>query len=162
MSRPKSKRTIAAELVAKKTGLSVKYIVELNRAGMPLEPLAAALAWLEARPSADDAGDDSSSTSALRRERIKLVKIQSAKLQQDMEITRGKYIHRDVCAEAFTQLAASINALCRKLEADLPPAVLGLNLSKSMPIAKALIREIQAKFSAGASEFWNNHPERDL
>jgi phage terminase Nu1 subunit (DNA packaging protein) len=161
MSRPKSSRTLAAEAVAKKSGLSIKYIIELHRQGMPLQPIEAALQWIEDRPVADRQEDSGNSTSALRREKIRLTQLQAQRLQIEIEARRNELISRAQVVELLARIGSALNAGCRKLENEIPPKLLGLPLSQSIPKCKTLIRDMQSKLADSQSEFWKAHPEKE-
>jgi hypothetical protein len=66
---------------------------------------------------------------------------------------------RDEVKAAFVRIGASMNAALRVAEAEIPQRCLGLPLAESRPIAKEILRGIQAKLADHESEFWTDYPE---
>lgn len=155
--RPKLQTTIDAEAISKKAGMTTRHILGLHKKeGMPLRPLAAALSWLESRPDGTDEDSDSS-TSALRREKIRHTRLSSERIAYALEVEKGLHIPRSEVVAAFVEVAAALQVALRLLESQLPPAVLGLPLNKSAPLAKTYIRQVQKSLADGEARFWKTH-----
>lgn len=159
MPRPKSRNTIDAEQIAAKSGLTPKYLLDLHRTqGMPLTPIEAGLQWLENRPDADHADDSDCSTSALRRERIRVLRLQGERLEHALDVERGLYISREFADDHAGRIGAAIGGAMQKLARELPPLLLGLPLARSLPITRAEVIKIQKMLSDEQSEFWKSLP----
>jgi phage terminase Nu1 subunit (DNA packaging protein) len=95
---------------------------------MPLE-IKAALAWLNTRPDQQESGDDDGSISALRKERIRLVRLQSEKAAIELDVRKGELASRAEIEAAFTAIGTATKAAMLALRKELPPALLGLPLN---------------------------------
>jgi hypothetical protein len=75
-------------------------------------------------------------------------------------VERNFYLKRAEVLENMTKISTSLAAFIARAIADLPGIVEGLPRSKSAPIIKARLRELQTKFADSNSEFWKDHPEK--
>jgi phage terminase Nu1 subunit (DNA packaging protein) len=151
--RPPKRADGTLNALCKALGLEKRRISELLKMGMPDDPQAA-LAWRNARENDDTAA-------ALRRERIGLVKAQRLAAELANQKAKGELIARADVSQQYVIIATALNALLRKMESDLPPLLLGLSLSKSLPATKAYIRNLQNKFSEMDKELWKNLPPEE-
>ena len=130
--------------------LGKRRVSELLRQGMPDDPQAA-LAWRDARESDDSA-------TALRRERIGLVKAQ----REAAEIANKKalcdLVSRAEVETDTVRIASAIKAMLRAFEVQLPQICLGLTLSQSAPLVRQRLREIQNAFADMSAEYWKDKP----
>jgi len=157
--RPKTETTLKIEKIASKSGLTLKYLRQLHRdQGMPLEPLQAALQWLENRGSPAGGDDDDSSVAGLRKERIRLVRLQAEAAQLRLEIERSQMIARDAVREQHSVGGHAVRAMLMALELGLPPLVIGKTVSQVQEIIRAELRKVMTTFQDSQSDFWKDHP----
>jgi hypothetical protein len=153
-TKAKRRPTSAIKALTASLGLSARRVQQLIASGMPTDP-PAALAWRQERENSD-------TTAALRRERIKLVRIQREKIETELALSRKQVLTRTSVVEEHRKIGASIAALIKALETELPQLLLGLPLEKSRPLAKTRIREIQTLWADRDAQFWGENPSPDF
>jgi phage terminase Nu1 subunit (DNA packaging protein) len=131
-------------------GLSKRRVSELLKQGMPDTPQAA-LAWRDARESDDSA-------TALRKERIGLLKAQREAAEIANKKARGELVSRTEVETDTVRIASAMKAMLRALEVQLPQLCLGLTLSQSAPLVRQRLREIQNAFADMSAEYWKDKP----
>lgn len=136
--------------------LSIRRISQLHQAGMPVRTIAEAISW-RAEQEGAATGDDS--VAELRKRRIALLRQQERLAKIAADEKAGLLVSRAACRESWTKLGVAMQGFWRALERELPAAVLGLPLDRSIPIAKQLIRKQQGLLTDRESEFWAAHPE---
>lgn len=155
--RSKTSKTIALEAIAKASNLSLQHVRALHRAGLPLD-VTDALKWLAGRENTAP----ESTAEKLRLKKLELLEIQRQKTALDLDAMRGRMISRAEANAHMTKISTSLAAFIARAIADLPGIVEGLPRSKSAPIIKARLRELQTKFADSNSEFWKDHPEKKV
>jgi phage terminase Nu1 subunit (DNA packaging protein) len=130
--------------------LGKRRVSELLRQGMPDDPQAA-LAWRDALHTDDSA-------TALRRERIGLVKAQRLAAEIANKKAQGELVSRIEWETDTVRIASAIKAMLRAFEVQLPQLCLGLTLSQSAPLVRQRLREIQQAFSDMSAEYWKDKP----
>ena len=127
--------------------LSKRRVSELLKQGMPDNPQAA-LAWRDARESDDSA-------TALRRERIGLVKAQREAAEIANKKALGELVSRTEVETDTVRIASALKAMLRAFEVQLPQLCLGLTLSQSAPLVRERLRQIQNSFADMSADYWN-------
>lgn len=156
--RPKSKTTLKIEAIAAKTKLSPKYIRQLNRdQKMPLEPLSAAISWLETRGT-HGTEDGDNSVADLRRERIRLVRIQSEAAQLRLDIERNLMLTREEVKMQHSVGGYAVRSMLLALELGLPPLVIGKTISQTQEIIRHQLRLVMTAFQDAQNDFWRDRP----
>jgi len=130
--------------------LGKRRVSELLKQGMPDDPQAA-LAWRDERENDDTA-------TALRRERIGLVKAQRHAAEIANKKAQGELVSRTEVETDTVRIASAIKAMIRAFEVQLPQLCLGLTLSQSAPLVRQRLREIQQAFSDMSAEYWKDKP----
>ena len=144
--------------IAEALGISPRRVRQLiAEEGMPVHSIEAAKKWKDAKLAASPQSDDE-----LRFEKIRLTKAQASKAEFALEVERNFYLKRAEVLENMTKISTSLAAFIARAIADLPGIVEGLPRSKSAPIIKARLRELQTKFADSNSEFWKEHPEKKV
>jgi phage terminase Nu1 subunit (DNA packaging protein) len=150
-TKPKRKTRPAGTLqpLAAALGITTRRVTSLLKAGMP-DSVPEALQWRAARETSD------SSTGALRRERILLVRAQRQRLETESAVRAGELIS---CAE----VRQSVYRVCRacrdeflKLPHDLPPRLEGLPASQIAKVLRAEIVEILTRLSDESANSFGN------
>ena len=149
---PRSKKRADGTLneLCQALNLGKRRVSELLRQGMPDDPQAA-LAWRDARESDDSA-------TALRRERIGLVKAQREAAEIANKKALGELVSRSEVDTDTVRIASALKAMLRALEVQLPQLCLGLTLSQSAPLVRQRLREIQNAFADMSAEYWKAKP----
>jgi hypothetical protein len=131
-------------------GIQKRRVSELLKQGMPDDPQAA-LAWRHERENDDTA-------TALRRERIGLVKAQRVAAELANDKARGELVSKaDVIAD-HVRIGSAVASFIRRWEREIPQICLGLTLNQSLPLVKARTRELQSLLADMHSEFWKTKP----
>jgi len=145
---PQSKRRVAGTVakLAKSLGYTARHTGSLLAKGMP-DTLNEARQWLSDR-------EDNDTATALRRERIGLVKAQRLAAELSNKKTAGQLVPRSEVMADSIRIASAMQVFLRKLERELPQVCLGLTLNQSMPLVKNKVREIQNAFSDMSEEFF--------
>lgn len=126
MNRPSgSIKALAAAL-----GVTERRISQLLALGMPEEP-AAAIEWKAARESGDD------SATALRRERIELVREQKRKIRLENAKASGDLIDVGAVQASATRVYGVVRGELLKLPGDVAPRIEGLAAAQ----IQALLRD---------------------
>lgn len=158
MTKPKSKTTRRPAGTLNKLcaalRLSKRQIGSLLREGMP-DSVDAALAWRKAETSSDSAEQ-------LRRERIKLVRTQRDRMELEIARSKNELLTRSSVLEEHRKIGAAVCAFVRSLEVEIPQLCYGLPLSKSLPLAKKKIRELQQLWADRDAQFWGENPTPDF
>ena len=149
--KPPRRAAGAIKALAISLGLTPRRCQQLLSAGMPEEPALAAQ-WRAEKENSDTAA-------SLRRERIKLVRVQREKIEVELGLAKNEVISRAAVKLSDEGIAYAVSAFARKIENELPPLVLGLPLERSRPICKQAVREMLAMLKDKQSEFWAAHPE---
>lgn len=123
---------------------------------MPVHSLEAARDWRTRQVEGDD------TSAALRKERIRLVRLQSEKAELELSIRRGEFISRQENEESDAGIAQALSAMLRSYEKEIPQLCLGLPLSESRKLVEMKSRELQTKLSDHQSEYWRQHPLEQL
>jgi hypothetical protein len=167
--------------LAIEAGLSLGHINAARKAGVDTSDLEALKAYRKVTPPRVDGRLDRKRTptppadagqmtieeieAALRSKGIditsaKILKTQLDGLKAAMGYRRetSDLIPREDVKAAFVRIASALSAALRVAEAEIPQRCLGLPLAESRPIAKEILRGIQAKLADGESEFWQEHP----
>jgi phage terminase Nu1 subunit (DNA packaging protein) len=147
--KPRSKKRADGTLneLCQALNLGKRRVSELLRQGMPDDPKAAR-AWRDARESDDSA-------TALRRERIGLVKAQRLAVELANKKAQGELVSRIEVETDTVRIASAMKAMLRALEVQLPQLCLGRTLSQSAPLVRQRLREIQNAFADMSAEYWN-------
>jgi len=132
-------------------GLSKRRVSELLKQGMPDDPQAA-LAWRDALHTDDSA-------TALRRERIGLVKAQREAAEIANKKAQGELVSRTEVETDTVRIASAMKAMLKAFEVQLPQLCLGLTLSQSAPLVRQRLRQIQNAFADMSAEYWKNKPK---
>jgi phage terminase Nu1 subunit (DNA packaging protein) len=150
---PRSKKRADGTLneLCQALNLGKRRVSELLRQGMPDTPQAA-LAWRDARESDDSA-------TALRKERIGLLKAQREAAEIANKKARGELVSRTEVETDTVRIASAMKAMLRALEVQLPQLCLGLTLSQSAPLVRQRLREIQNAFADMSAEYWKDKPQ---
>jgi hypothetical protein len=131
-------------------GITTRRVTSLLKAGMP-DTVPEALQWRAAREASD------SSTGALRRERILLVRAQRERLEMETKVRMGELI----CAAEVKQSVYRVCRACRdeflKLAAnDIPPRLEGCNAAQIQKILKAEVIAILTRLSDESANAFRN------
>jgi hypothetical protein len=78
-----------------------------------------------------------------------------------LRVQRNKLLSRDECKESMTKIGSALAAFIARSIIDIPTVCEGLPRSKSAPLVKGKMRELQAMFADFESEFWKDHPEKE-
>lgn len=78
-----------------------------------------------------------------------------------LRVQRNKLLSRDECKESMTKIGSALAAFIARSIIDIPTVCEGLPRSKSAPLIKEKMREMQSMFSDFESEFWKAHPEKE-
>jgi hypothetical protein len=154
MNKPKSKRRVAGTVtkLAKALGYTARHTGSLLAKGMP-DTLAEARQWLSDR-------EDNDTATALRRERIGLVKAQRVAAELSNKKAAGELISRAEVNQQHVAIAMATQSFLRRWEREIPAVTLGLTVSQSMPLVKARTRELQNILADMNSEFWQSQPSK--
>lgn len=150
-TRPKKRADGTLNELCRALNLGKRRVSELLKQGMPDSPQAA-LAWREAKESDDSA-------TALRRERIGLVRAQRLAAELANQKAKGELVPRSEVEADTVRIASAIKAMLRAFEVQLPQLCLGLSLSQSAPLVRQRLREIQQAFSDMSAEYWKDKPK---
>jgi phage terminase Nu1 subunit (DNA packaging protein) len=150
--KPRSKKRADGTLneLCQALNLGKRRVSELLRQGMPDDPQAA-LAWRDARESDDSA-------TALRRERIGLVKAQREAAEIANKKAQGELVSRTEVETDTVRIASAMKAMLKAFELQLPQLCLGLTVSQSAPLVRQRLREIQNAFADMSAEYWKEKP----
>jgi len=137
--------------LCKTLNLSKRRVSELLKQGMPDDPQAAA-EWRNAKENDDSA-------TALRRERIGLVRAQRLAVELANKKAQGELVSRIEWETDTVRIASAIRSMLRAFEVQLPQLCLGLTLSQSAPLVRQRLREIQNAFADLSAEYWKDKPK---
>ncbi|GAA5130788.1 hypothetical protein JIN84_05180 [Luteolibacter yonseiensis] len=156
MPKPTTKTTNAIKAIAEKSGYTEKYLRQLHAdGGMPLD-LEQAVAWLAARPLTGGTGDNSAAE--LRRERVRLVRAQAERAEQELAVTRGEYISRAENEASDAAIAIALKKMLGELADSLSKKLYGLNQMEMRGVIKSEVILVMTKFQDEKSEYWKDHP----
>jgi len=150
-ARSKTSTTLALEAISKRSELSVKYLRELHRAGMPLE-LSEALDWIDDRP--DQSPTDGATVGELRKARLELLRLQTEKAEIELAARKGELISRAECNESDFKIGSAVKAGMLALENKIPALCLGLPLNRSAPLVKKAVREVLQDLHEHSPKYW--------
>jgi hypothetical protein len=152
MNKPASNRRESGSVskLAKALGFTPRHTGTLLKAGMP-PTITEARQWLSERENSDTA-------TALRRERIGLVKAQRVAAELANQKAQGELVSKaDVIAD-HVRIGSAVASFIRAWEREVPQICLGLPLNQSLPLVKARTRELQSLLANMQSEFWKTIP----
>lgn len=127
--------------LAEALAVSIRRVSQLKNEGMPVETVASAIAWREARDQRRDATTDSAER--LRLERIELVREQRAKIELENRRLRGELI--EVNSVFSTSLHIHRQLRMRLTEGarnSLPPMLEGLSAVQISRVLQGWIDEL--------------------
>jgi phage terminase Nu1 subunit (DNA packaging protein) len=136
--------------LAKALGFTPRHISTLLAKGLP-STIPEAREWLSERENSDTAA-------GLRRERIGLVRAQRQAAETTNQRIEGELISRAEVRAQYIKLGSALQSFCRRLETELPQQLHGLPLSKSLPLAKEIVRKMQARLADEDDELWADQP----
>ena len=150
--KPRSKKRADGTLneLCQALNLGKRRVSELLRQGMPDDPQGAA-EWRNAKENDDSA-------TALRRERIGLVKAQREAAEIANKKAQGELVSRTDVETDTVRIASAMKAMLKAFEVQLPQLCLGLTLSQSAPLVRQRLREIQNAFADLSAEYWKDKP----
>ena len=150
--KPRSKKRADGTLneLCQALNLGKRRVSELLRQGMPDDPQGAA-EWRNAKENDDSA-------TALRRERIGLVRAQRLAVELANQKAQGELVSKNEVISDHIKIGAAVASFIRRWEREIPQVCLGLTLPQSMPLVKAKTRELQNLLADMESEFWKTQP----
>jgi hypothetical protein len=150
--KPRSKKRADGTLneLCQALNLGKRRVSELLRQGMPDDPQGAA-EWRNAKENDDSA-------TALRRERIGLVRAQREAAEIANKKAQGELVSRTEVETDTVRIASAMKAMLKAFEVQLPQLCLGLTLSQSAPLVRQRLREIQNAFADLSAEYWKDKP----
>ena len=163
-----ARQLVTTSRLAELFGINRKTVAQWrleNKPGIPnkvdnKEDISAWRSWFAANPDAGHGdGKPRKDRETLLCEKLEIdIAIKDMHLDEMM----GLLISRAEVLENMTKISTSLAAFIARAIADLPGIVEGLPRSKSAPIIKARLRELQTKFADSNSEFWKDHPEKKV
>jgi hypothetical protein len=149
-SKPPRRENGTLNALAAGLNISKRQVSTLLSQGMP-EDVAAARRWRR-----DRNGMPADYATA----RARKMQADAERSEIALAKERGLLISRAEVVELANQTGAALQAFWRALEREIPTALLGLNLERSRPLAKQMIRAQQKYLSDANSHFWQEHPEK--
>jgi phage terminase Nu1 subunit (DNA packaging protein) len=148
--KPRSKKRADGTLneLCQALNLGKRRVSELLRQGMPDDPQGAA-EWRNAKENDDSA-------TALRRERIGLVRAQREAAEIANKKAQGELVSRTEVETDTVRIASAMKAMLKAFEVQLPQLCLGLTLSQSAPLVRQRLRQIQNAFADMSAEYWRD------
>ena len=149
-TKPRSKKRADGTLneLCQALNLGKRRVSELLRQGMPDDPQGAA-EWRNAKENDDSA-------TALRRERIGLVRAQREAAEIANKKAQGELVSRTEVETDTVRIASAMKAMLKAFEVQLPQLCLGLTLSQSAPLVRQRLRQIQNAFADMSAEYWRD------
>lgn len=107
--------------------------------------------------------EDMASRQGLTKKETDVLKgqLEVMKAADALRLQRNKTLSRAMVEETFTKIASALSAMIGRAINDIPTACEGLPKSRSAPVVKEKLRELQNLLASSESEFWAEHPEKE-
>jgi phage terminase Nu1 subunit (DNA packaging protein) len=150
-TEPKRQTRPAGSLkpLAEALGVTPRRVSQLLAAGMPDDP-EAAIRWKAARETSD------SSTAALRRERILLVRAQRQRVETENLVRVGELISSAEVRQSVYRVCRVVRDEFLKLGHDLPPRLEGLGAAAMSKLIRAEVIAILTRLSDESANAFGN------
>ena len=132
-----------AELAAA-LGVSVRRVGQLKAEGLPCDTIAAAIAWRSQKQAGDNTAE------ALRGERIRLVRAQAERHEQENLVRLGELLPIGEVRADVVKVSTLARDRFLRMSHDLPPRLEGLSADK---IAKIIHEEVTGTLEALCRDF---------
>lgn len=146
-NKPKRRPSGTLAKLTEALGVSKRRVSTLLAEGMP-DDVEGALAWRGEREGGDD------STAALRRERIRLIRIDQKRRQFELERAKKEWLPRSIIEEQQTRIGTVMRLALQQAESDLPPRLEGLPADRMSKVLRDYTTRLLEQLADEDSQLW--------